>query len=95
MNTSPEEQVIDVSFTDVFRDMVRGSPPPLRGLVGFALTRLFKGKQWREATYTVYDLWEKDQNGEWGENLGVVSGSMRGVVISSHQTKVWKFVPVS
>jgi hypothetical protein len=25
MNTSPEEQVIDVSFTDTFRDMVRRS----------------------------------------------------------------------
>ena len=28
MNTSPEEQVVDVPFRDVFRDLVHGSPSP-------------------------------------------------------------------
>lgn len=28
MNTSPEEQVVDVTFEDVFRDLVNESPSP-------------------------------------------------------------------
>ncbi|KAF9780565.1 alpha-galactosidase [Thelephora terrestris] len=74
MNASPEEHVIDVSFTDAFRDM---------------------DKYWWEATYTVYDLWEKDGEGEWGRSLGTMSGGIRGVTVASHQTKVWRLVPVS
>ncbi|KAF9780572.1 hypothetical protein BJ322DRAFT_1112560 [Thelephora terrestris] len=58
MNTSPEERVIDVSFTDVFRDT---------------------DKYWWEATYTVYDLWEKD-----GEGLPRVSKTATN---SSHLTE--------
>ncbi|KAF9647601.1 alpha-galactosidase [Thelephora ganbajun] len=74
VNTSPEEQVVDVSFEDVFRDL---------------------SKEWREATYTVYDLWEKDEKEEWGKNLGSMSGGMRGITVITHKTKVWKLVPVS
>jgi len=59
------------------------------------LIRSLENKEWREATYTVYDLWEKDETGEWGQSLGEMSGGIQGVVVASHQTKVWKFVPVS
>ena len=61
----------------------------------FALIRSFKNGKWGEATYTVYDLWEKDEKGEWGVTLGTMSGGMQGVDIASHQTKVWKLVPNS
>jgi len=74
MNTSPEEQAIDVWFTDVFRDM---------------------GEYWWGAPYTVYDLWEKDGEGKWGQGLGVMSEGIRGAIVAAHQTKVWKLVPVS
>lgn len=74
MNTSPEEKVVDVLFTDVFRDL---------------------GKQWWEATYGLYDLWQKTEEGEWGESVGRVCGSIRGVTVAPHLTRVWKFVPVS
>jgi len=74
MNTSPEEQVVDVPFEDVFRDL---------------------GKEWREATYTVYDLWAKDQKGEWGRCLGAMSGGIQGATVATHQTKVWKLVPTT
>jgi len=72
MNTSPEKQVVDISFEDVFRD---------------------QNKKLREATYTVYDLWEKDEKGEWGQSLGTMSGGIQGVTVASHLTKVWKLVP--
>ena len=91
MNTSPEEQVVDVSFEDVFGDVVWITPPP--NLLGFVLIRSLKGKELREATYNVYDLWEKDEKMEWGVSLGAMSGGIQGVVVASHQTKVWKLVP--
>lgn len=94
MNTSPEEQVVDVSFEEVFRDQVWTIPRQKKSL-DLALIRSFKGKGSREAAYNVYDLWEKDEKGEWGRNFGVISGAIRGVVVASHQTKVWKLVPSS
>ncbi|KAF9780541.1 hypothetical protein BJ322DRAFT_298899 [Thelephora terrestris] len=51
-------------------------------------------KYWCEATYTVYDLCEKNGEGGWGRSLGTMSGGIRGVTVATHQTKVWKFVPV-
>ena len=93
MNTSPEEQVADVLFEDVFRDLVWATLFP--NSFDFALIYLFKTKEWRDTTYTVYDLWEKDEKGEWGQNLGTMSGSIQGVAVASHLTKVWKLVPSS
>jgi len=52
-------------------------------------------KEWKEATYTVYDLWEKDEKGEWGKSLGMMSGGIQGATVAAHQTKVWKLVPNS
>lgn len=68
---------------------------PSREFGGFELTRSFKDKHWWGATYVVYDLWEKDEEGKWGQSLGAMSEGVRGVPIATHQTKVWKLVPVS
>ena len=94
MNTSPEEQVVDVPFEDIFRDLVCGLPPSPICLSSMLICPL-KGKEWREATYTVYDLWEKDQKGEWGRCLGAMSGGIQGATVATHYTKVWKLVPTT
>jgi len=90
MNTSPKVQAWDVSFEEVFRDLVRITPCEFPC---FILIRSHKGKEWREATYAVYDLWDKDEKGEWGKSLGFMSGGVRGAIVASHQTRVWKLVP--
>ena len=95
MNTSPEEYVIDVSFAGVFRDMVSKCIAPPVSMETRGLIRSFEDKKWKEATYNINDLWEKDENGEWGRSLGTISGGIRGVSVASHQTKVWKLVWVS
>ena len=93
MNTSPEVRALDISFEDVFRDLVRIALSA--SSLDFVLIRSFKHKEWREAAYTVYDLWERDEKGGWGKSLGVVSGGIREVFVASRQTKVWKLVPNS
>ena len=93
MNTSPEVQTLDVSFEDVFRDLVRITPSACSP--DSVLIRSFKHKECGEIAYTVYDLWEKDEKGEWGKSLGVMSGGIREAFVASHQTKVWKLVPSS
>ncbi|KAJ3013209.1 hypothetical protein NUW54_g1655 [Trametes sanguinea] len=75
MNTSPNPQTVNVSFTDVFVD---------------------QGASYQSGTFTLYDLWQKDpSSGAWGLNLGEFTGSVPNVQIGTHQTKVWKAVPVS
>ncbi|KAI0651653.1 alpha-galactosidase [Trametes meyenii] len=75
MNTSPNPQTVNVSFTDVFVD---------------------QGPSYQSGTFTLYDLWQKDlSTGAWGLNLGEFKGSVPSVQVGSHQTKVWKAVPVS
>ncbi|KAI0374369.1 alpha-galactosidase [Pilatotrama ljubarskyi] len=75
MNTSPNPQTVNVSFTDVFVD---------------------QGPSYQSGTFTLYDLWQKDPStGKWGLNLGEFSGGMPAVQVGTHQTKVWKAVPVS
>ena len=75
MNTSPNPQTVNVSFTDVFVD---------------------QGASYQSATFTLYDLWQKDPSlGAWGLNLGEFSGGVPNVQIGTHQTKVWKAVPAS
>ena len=93
MNTSPKVQTLDILFGEVFRDLVRITLSA--GSLDFVLMCSFKSKERKEAAYTVYDLWEKDENGGWGKNLGVMTGGIREVFIASHQTKVWKLVPNS
>ncbi|KAH9853207.1 alpha-galactosidase [Lenzites betulinus] len=74
MNTSPNSQTVNVSFTDVFFD---------------------QGSAYQSGTYTLYDLWQKDDAGKWGKSLGDFTGSVPDVQVGTHQTKVWKAVPVS
>ncbi|KAI0662631.1 alpha-galactosidase [Cubamyces menziesii] len=75
MNTSPNPQTVNVSFTDVFVD---------------------QGASYQSATFTLYDLWQKDpSSGAWGLNLGEFSSGVPNVQIGTHQTKVWKAVPAS
>ncbi|KAI8995307.1 alpha-galactosidase [Trametes punicea] len=75
MNTSPNPQTVNVSFTDVFVD---------------------QGTSYQSGTFTLYDLWQKDPStGAWGLNLGEFTGGVPNVQIGTHQTKVWKAVPVS
>ena len=93
MNTSPEVQALDVSFEEVFKDLVRITLSV--GSLGFVLTHSFKSKGCRGVAYAVYDLWEKNEKGEWGKSLGVMSEGIREVFVASHQTKVWKVVPSS
>ena len=72
---------------------MRVTPSPIR--LSSMLICTLKGKEWREATYAVYDLWEKDQMGEWGRCLGMMSGGIQGATVATHQTKVWKLVPIT
>ncbi|PSR71320.1 hypothetical protein PHLCEN_2v12834 [Hermanssonia centrifuga] len=53
-----------------------------------------QGAAYQTQSYTIYDLWQKNKDGEWGENVGIVQGSLRSVKIGAHATKVWKAVPV-
>ena len=55
----------------------------------------FEDNHLKDATYNVYELWKKDEKEEWGRSLGTISGGIRGVSVASHQTGVWKLVPIS
>jgi len=54
-----------------------------------------QGTQYQTQPYTVYDLWQKDDSGNWGKSLGTMQGSIPNVSIATHQTLVWKAVPVT
>lgn len=53
-----------------------------------------QGKVYQQQSYTLSDLWQKDDQGNWGKDIGVFQGSIPQVQIGAHQTKVWVAVPV-
>ncbi|OJT12590.1 Alpha-galactosidase [Trametes pubescens] len=63
--------------------------------VSFADVFVDQGAAFAAGTFTLYDLWQKDDAGAWGKSLGDFSGSVPGVEVGTHQTKVWKAVPKS
>ncbi|KAF7347050.1 Alpha-galactosidase [Mycena venus] len=69
MNTSPEDQSTNITFSE--------------------------GATERTQTYELFDLWDKDDAGDWGKSLGTFSGSLPETTVKSHQTKVFRAVPVS
>jgi alpha-galactosidase len=54
---------------------------------------LLQGKSYQTQAYNVFDLWQKDDSGNWGKSIGTIQSGMN-VTIGTHQTKVWKAVPV-
>ncbi|EED81247.1 candidate alpha-galactosidase from glycoside hydrolase family GH27 [Postia placenta Mad-698-R] len=74
LNTSPDTQVVDVEFTDVFID---------------------QGPSYQTGTFTIYDLWQKNDTGAWGNDIGTFTGSIPQVEIGTHQVRIWKAVPAS
>lgn len=63
--------------------------------VSFADVFVDQGAAFAAGTFTLYDLWQKDDAGAWGKSLGDFSGSVPSVEVGTHQTKVWKAVPKS
>ncbi|EKM60900.1 glycoside hydrolase family 27 protein [Phanerochaete carnosa HHB-10118-sp] len=51
-----------------------------------------QGPAYQTQPYEVFDLWQKDDSGNWGKNIGTIQGGMN-VTIGIHQTMVWKAVP--
>ena len=56
------------------------------------LSRSHKGPAYQQQHWQLSDLWQKDENGNWGKNIGTFQGAVRQVRIASHQTKVWRAV---
>ncbi|KAI0651654.1 alpha-galactosidase [Trametes meyenii] len=56
---------------------------------------VFIDQAYQQQPYVLYDLWQKDENGNWGKSLGTFQGSVPHVRLDTHQTKVWKAIPVS
>lgn len=54
-----------------------------------------QGAGYQAGTFAIYDLWQKDANGNWGESLGDLTTSIPDVTVGPYQTKVWKAVHVS
>lgn len=70
----------------------------LRSLIRLPCTHLIsrsQGPSYQSGTFAIYDLWQKDSAGAWGQNVGTYTGSMPSVQIGAHQVRVWKAVPVS
>ncbi|KDQ49597.1 glycoside hydrolase family 27 protein [Jaapia argillacea MUCL 33604] len=70
---------------------------PSNQTVDIEFTDVFfdEGPAYQTGTYTLYDLWQKSASGAWGLTVGEATGSLPGVVVGPHSTKVWKAVPVS
>ncbi|KAJ3528219.1 hypothetical protein NM688_g8024 [Phlebia brevispora] len=52
-----------------------------------------QGTAYQAQPYTLYNLWETDDDGNWGKSIGTVQGTLRDVKIRAHQTKLWKAIP--
>ncbi|KAI0348714.1 alpha-galactosidase [Trametopsis cervina] len=52
------------------------------------------GTEAQTQSYTLSDLWQKDDSGNWGRDVGTVRGSIPDVSVGGHQTRVWRVVPV-
>ena len=59
----------------------------------FVKTDSMKGEAAQKQPFVFYDLWTKDEHGNWGQSIGTFEGSLPAVNISGHQTKVWRAVP--
>lgn len=55
---------------------------------------LDQGTSFGSGTFTLFDLWQKDDNGNWGRNIGDFQGSVP-VTVGPHQTKVYRATPAS
>ena len=53
-----------------------------------------QGTSFAAGTFTMYDLWQKDEDGNWGASVGNVSGNMT-VDVVSHGVRVFKAVLAS
>jgi alpha-galactosidase len=54
-----------------------------------------QGPAAQKASYHLYDLWQKDEQGKWGKDVGVAQGSIKNVKVRAHAVKVWKAVPAA
>ena len=69
---------------------------PVNQTIDVSLVDIFndQGRSFASGTFTFYDLWQKDSDGEWGASVGDVSGSM-SVDVVTHGVRVFMAVPVS
>ncbi|OCH96617.1 glycoside hydrolase [Obba rivulosa] len=49
-----------------------------------------QGAAYQSGTFTLYDLWQKDGQGNWGKEVGTYTAKIPSVHIGSHQVKIWK-----
>lgn len=93
--TSPNILRVLTSPTSQFVFAVINTSPSNQ-TVDISLIDVFvdQGRSFGSGTFTLYDLWQKDADGKWGLSIGDHSGSV-SVDVASHQTKVYKAIPVS
>ena len=68
---------------------------PKNQTVDISLEEAFveKGEAFGLGTFTLYDLWQTNDDGKWGKNIGDYSGDVH-VSVGRHQTRVFKAIPV-
>ena len=69
---------------------------PTNQTVDISLLDVFidQGTSFAAGTFTMYDLWQKDADGNWGASVGDVSGST-SVDVVAHGVRVFKAIPTS
>ncbi|KAJ7601062.1 alpha-galactosidase [Mycena floridula] len=70
------------------------SPEDQSANITFNEVFIDQGATEKTQTYELFDLWDKDDAGNWGKSLGSFSGSLPETTVKSHQTKLWRAVPV-
>jgi len=58
--------------------------------VDFTDVFIDQGAAYQSGTFTLYDLWQKDDLGNWGKEVGTYTAKIPNVRIGSHQVKIWK-----
>ncbi|KAI0786009.1 alpha-galactosidase [Abortiporus biennis] len=71
------------------------SPKTVSWDIEFSDVFIDYGKSAQQDSWVLTDLWQKDDSGNWGKNLGTFKGKVKGVKVAAHQTKLWLAVPAS
>jgi hypothetical protein len=67
------------------------TPVAILGLSVYAFCSTTQNQESRDSQpYEVYDLWRKNNKGNWGLSIGIYTESIPDVFIEPHQTKVWR-----
>lgn len=80
------------NFVFVFA-LLNTSPETQTVDVLFSDVFLDQGIVFSQREFKLWDLWQKDDSGNWGKPLPNAQGKLSGVQIGPHQTKVWRAFP--